>query len=128
MKTVCAFANGDGGSILFGVDDEAGIPGVPDSAIDGLENQLTQLVNSWVEPTPTTSFVVLPTDLPGKSVLEMRVQPNSRLCGSRTNASSTDVTPYIRHNAISVRARPHEIEQIVRARTAGTNHLGRFGF
>ena len=127
MKTVCAFANGDGGSILFGVDDEAGIPGVPENAIDGLKNQLTQLVDSWVEPPPTTSFVVLPTELPGKSVLEMRVQP-SWLLRLRTNASSTDVTPYIRHNAISVRARPHEIEQIVRARTAGTNPLGRFGF
>jgi hypothetical protein len=67
MKTVCAFANGDGGSILFGVDDEMGIPGVQDDAIDGLKNQLTQLVDSWVDPTPTITFVVLPTDLPSRN-------------------------------------------------------------
>ena len=29
MKTVCAFANGPGGSILFGVDDDQGLLGYP---------------------------------------------------------------------------------------------------
>lgn len=128
MKTVCAFANGDGGSILIGVDDEVGLPGVDDADIPGLKDQLTQLVDSWIQPAPTVEFVALPTELPRKSVLEMRVQPAAQLCGCRTSRSATDFTPYIRHNAISVRARPHEIERIVRARMPGTNPLGRFGF
>jgi predicted HTH transcriptional regulator len=34
MKTVCAFANGQGGSILYGIDDDDGVVGVPPKAID----------------------------------------------------------------------------------------------
>jgi Putative DNA-binding domain len=116
MKTVCAFANGEGGSILIGVGDEDGIPGVEDAEIDSLKDRLTQLVGTWIDPTPTIQFSVLPTDLPRKSVLEMRVEPGGRLLGSKTNRRSADFVPYIRRNAITVRARMHEIETIARSR------------
>jgi hypothetical protein len=126
LKTVCAFANGEGGSILIGVGDEEGIPGVEDAEIAGLKDQLTLLVNSWIQPTPTVQFVVLPTELPRKSVLELRVEPGAQLYGSRTNRSSTDYVPYIRRNAITVRARMHEIEGIVRSKQ-GSGMPNRFG-
>jgi hypothetical protein len=126
MKTVCAFANGQGGSILFGVDDELGIPGLPNAKIGPLENQLTQLVDAWVQPRPAVTFESLPTDLPGKSVLEMRVANGSQLYGARTNLAMNDYTPYIRHYAITVRARVHEIEQIVKSRP-GSDLNGRYG-
>ena len=126
MKSVCAFANGDGGSILFGVDDELGVPGIQNGSIGRIRDQLQQLVDSWVQPTPKITFDILPTDLPGKSVLEMRVDSGGHLFGSRTNASTNDFTPYIRHNAISVRARLHEIEQIVGSRP-GSDPGNRYG-
>ena len=126
MKTVCAFANGEGGSILIGVGDEDGIPGVENAEIGALRDRLTQLVNMWIDPAPTIQFSVLPTDLPHKSVLEMRVEPGGRLFGSKTNRSSSDYVPYIRHNAITVRARMHQIETIVRSRQ-GSGTPNRFG-
>jgi hypothetical protein len=126
MKSVCAFANGDGGSVLFGVDDELGVPGIQEGSIGRIRDQLQQLVDSWVQPTPKITFDALPTDLPGKSVLEMRVESGGHLFGSRANASTNDFTPYIRHNAISVRARLHEIEQIVRSRP-GSDPGNRYG-
>ena len=126
MKTVCAFANGDGGSILVGVGDEEGIPGVEDAAIAALKDRLIQLVDTWVQPTPTIQFAVLPTELPHKSVLEVRVEPGRQLFGSRMNRSSSDFVPYIRRNAITVRARMHEIEGIVRSRSA-SEAPNRFG-
>ncbi len=126
MKTVCAFANGEGGSILIGVGDEDGIPGVEDAEIAGLKDRLTQLVDTWLQPTPTIQFAVLPTELAGKSVLEIQVGPGAQLFGSRTTRSSTDYVPYIRRNAITVRARMHEIEAIVRSRQ-GSGTPDRFG-
>jgi hypothetical protein len=126
MKTVCAFANGEGGSILVGVGDEDGIPGVEDAEIAGMKDRLTQLVDTWIQPTPTIQFAALPTETPRKSVLEMRVEPGVQLFGSRTNRSSTDYVPYIRRNAITVRARVHEIEGIVRSRP-GSDLPNRYG-
>lgn len=47
-------------------------------------------------------------------VLEMRVEPGARLFGSARPGDAP--IPYLRRHAISVRARPGEIEEIVRAR------------
>ena len=115
MKTVCAFANGQGGSILFGVDDDHSVVGVAPPLVDGLKDQLTQTVGSWLEPRPRLNFQTLPLDDTDVVVLEMRVEPGTGLYGS---ARPGDVpTAYVRQFATSVRAKPREIEDIVRART-----------
>jgi Schlafen, AlbA_2 len=116
MKTVCAFANGNGGSILFGVDDELGVIGVEADTVDRLKDQLTQMVGSWVEPRPRVAFHTLPFGNENRVVLEMRVEAGPQLYGSRARRGDTPL-PYIRHQAITVLARPNEIEDIVRART-----------
>lgn len=116
MKTVCAFANGAGGSILFGVDDDHGLNGVPIQTVDRLKDQLTQTVGSWVEPRPRLGFEILPIDATDRVVLELRVEAGSGLYGC---ANPGEVpTPYIRHHAITVRARPSEIEEIVQSHLA----------
>lgn len=116
MKTVCALANGNGGSILFGVADDLALVGVSADAVDRLKDQLTQMVGSWVEPRPRVGFATLPFGNEDRVVLEMRVEAGLRLYGSRARRGDTPV-PYIRHQAITVLARPNEIEDIVRART-----------
>ncbi len=115
MKTVCAFANGEGGSVLFGVDDDGEALGIATSGIAQLIDSLTQMAGSWVEPRPTLDFQLLPLDENGMAVLEMRVMPGAGLHGSRSRRGSDPVV-YVRHYATSVRARPGEIEQIVRSR------------
>lgn len=56
IKTVCGFANGQGGSILFGVDDDQGLIGVPAEDVGRLTDQLTQMVDAWVQPGPPIGF------------------------------------------------------------------------
>ena len=124
MKTVCAFANGDGGSILFGVDDEGEAVGLPEEPVRRLIDDVTNLVESWVSPRPTVSFDVLPVDATGAQVvLELVVAAAGVLCGA--GRPSEHPTVYVRHNGRSVPARPSEIEALVRSRSAGPA-AGRF--
>jgi Putative DNA-binding domain len=125
MKTVCAFANGQGGSVLFGIDDDHSIVGVSSAAVGGLIDELTQTVGSWVEPRPTLSFETVPLDGNVGVVLEMRVEPGAGLHGSVRPGGVP--TAYVRQFAITVGARPREIEEIVRARTPSAGALGRWG-
>jgi len=115
MKTVCAFANGSGGSVLFGIDDDQQLPGVPEQAVGGLRDQLTQTVGSWIEPRPRIDFEVLPIGGAGSVVLELQVSCGVGLYGC-ARPSETPVA-YVRHLATTVRARPGEIEAIVRSRS-----------
>lgn len=115
MKTVCAFTNGPGGSILFGIDDDHNIVGIPMQMIDRLKDQLTQTIGSWVDPRPTFSFEVLPAEDGQKGVLELYVARGTRLYGCARPGDTPTV--YVRHYATSVKARPAEIEEMVRSRT-----------
>ncbi|MBV6503372.1 MAG: hypothetical protein AKCLJLPJ_01442 [Fimbriimonadales bacterium] len=61
LKTVCAFANSKGGTLLLGVSDRGELVGLSgDFAIlgakqdrDGFENKLTDLLKSRIRPIPT---------------------------------------------------------------------------
>jgi hypothetical protein len=115
MKTVCAFANGSGGSLLFGIDDDQQLPGVPAQIVGRLRDQLTQVVGSWIEPRPRIDFEVLPIGEGESVVLELQVSPGRGLYGCARRGDTPVV--YVRHLATTVRARPGEIEAIVRSRS-----------
>ena len=117
LKTVCAFANGPGGSVLFGIDDDHNVQGLTEANIDRLKDRLTQLVETWIEPRVQVEFAILPIRDTAAAVLEMRVPPGIGLYGCARPGEVP--VPYIRHHARSVRARPAEIETIVRDRSAG---------
>ena len=55
MKTVCAFANGAGGSILFGITNEYEVVGIPSAAIDRVKDQLTQMMSPGWNPCPVST-------------------------------------------------------------------------
>jgi hypothetical protein len=115
MKTVAAFANQRGGSLLFGIDDDHNVVGVPAKVVDELKDQITQAVGSWVEPRPLVKFEeLLTTTDPSSVVLELQVTPGLTLYGCGRPSEASDV--YVRHLATTVRARPREIEEIVRSR------------
>jgi hypothetical protein len=116
MKTVCAFANGAGGSILFGITNDHEVVGLPTAALDRVKDQLTQMVRSWVQPPPRVDFDVIPIDgIPEMAVLELAISPGSSLHGCAKGPEPG--RPYIRNYAISVPATPREIEAIVTSRT-----------
>lgn len=98
MKTVCAFANGEGGSLLIGVDDEdRSYVGVHPKVLDSLQRQLDQMVRSWVDPHPVTRFETLPIPMSDLVVLELVVEAGSTLfvCGQTGETRR----PYVRHHS-----------------------------
>ena len=72
MKTVAAFANGDGGSLLFGITDEYETTGIQEAAVAGIQDRISDLIDRWVSPRPTWSFEIYPIDkVPGSVVLAL---------------------------------------------------------
>lgn len=118
MKTVCAFANGLGGSLLLGVDDDRNLIGVDERSVDRLRDQLTQMIGSWVEPRPAGTFDILPIADSDKVVLELWVEPGVALYGCGRPGEVR--TPYVRHHGITEKATTSEITAIVQARMPGT--------
>lgn len=119
MKTVCAFANGSGGSLLFGVTDDYEVVGVPKARASKYKDTLSELVDAWVEPAPTYSFEVLPIEGTEMVVIELVVDAGLALFGSSKPNEPRRV--YVRHHSRSVPARVREIEGIVRARSNSFN-------
>jgi len=118
MKTVAAFANDEGGSVLFGVDDERHLVGIPAGTLGRTIDQVTNLVGAWVTPRPPIDFQVLPFEgSDDRVVLELIVGADKELYG----AGKPNETPtvYVRPYSVSEKARPNEIARIVQARMGG---------
>jgi hypothetical protein len=117
MKTVCAFANGQGGSLLIGVDDDRNLVGLDEGSVDRLRDQLTQVISSWVEPWPDGTFNVLPIADSNKVVLELWVNEGTALHGCGRPGEVR--TAYVRHHGTTEKATLAEITAIVQSRTPG---------
>lgn len=115
MKTVCAFANGDGGSLVFGVDDDRTPVGISADLVDGFRDQMVQTIGTWVEPRPRISFDTLPIQGRAGVVLEMQVESGLALYGARRTPGDVPRV-YVRHPGVTEPARPGEIEAIMRSR------------
>jgi len=117
MKTVCAFANGNGGSLLIGVDDDRELVGIDERAASKIADQLTNIVSAWVEPKPPIDFATLPIPDSEKVVLEMVVGAGDTLYGCGRPGETR--VPYVRYHGSCERATTYETARIVQARTAG---------
>jgi hypothetical protein len=89
-----------------------------------MRSQNSEHRHSWVEPPPTIAFQTLPIDAAANVVLEIHVQPGSALFGSGRSGESKTV--YVRRHAVTVKAKPSEIEAIVRSRTTTTTSIPGF--
>ncbi len=116
FKTVAAFANGDGGSIVFGVEkDEATVCGL--DGIDPLKarDRLTQLVRAIVTPAPPVE--VRQYDVVGKMLLVLYVERGSDPPYGITLPGKKDkpVEFYVRRDATTFPATSDEIRNAVLA-------------
>jgi hypothetical protein len=117
MKAVCSFANGMGGSVLIGVDDDREIFGVAPGDVDRISRQLTQMVGSWIEPRPVVTFNELNVQDTPMVVLEMWVEPpTDALCGSGRPGETK--TAYVRRHSCSEKATIAEIKAILETRSS----------
>jgi hypothetical protein len=117
LKTVAAFANGDGGVILIGVRNGDGeilgaAPNAP--AIDKLIDDITNWIRTIVVPEPLTE--IRRVDVGGKTVVAIFVD-----AGSAPPYAITPAKPvyYVRRGATSFPARPDEIRALVLSKSLG---------
>lgn len=57
---MAAFATGEGGTLLYGVNNDGEVVGI--NRASGVEERLTNLVRTWISPLPEFSIETLPVD------------------------------------------------------------------
>lgn len=116
MKSVAAFANGEGGTILFGITKEYEVIGVDRLRLDDDKDRLSDLIDSWVSPRPGWDFYIYPVEQqPGRVVLALNIKPGEEPPYS-IGTKNVPTQYYVRHAARSVPARPEELRNIARER------------
>lgn len=113
MKTVAAFANGDGGTILFGVDNESVITGLP--AVDRRQalDRVAQLIADWVRPSVNAEAQFAEVD--GKQVLVVRITRGEEPpYGVSTTERRIDY--YVRRSGTTSPASPADVRRVVVSR------------
>lgn len=105
LKTVAAFASGEGGTILFGVDDEAQVVGVDAAVLDRLEVAIRSMIRDSIAPEPTYSLRV--ETLGDKTVLAAEIQAGGRWFA--LNPLKPEF--YVRRGASTVPARMDEVTE-----------------
>jgi Putative DNA-binding domain len=105
LKTVAAFASGEGGTILFGVDDGAQTTGLNPEDLDRHQVALASMIRDSIGPEPSTTLRTVERE--GKTLLLLEVA-----AGGRWFALNPHTTPefYVRRTGTTMRARHSEIE------------------
>lgn len=70
LKSVSAFANGSGGTLLFGVADDSSIAGLADAAADA--EFVSQKIKERIDPVPQTRMTI--ERIEGKDVIALYVE------------------------------------------------------
>jgi hypothetical protein len=104
MKTVAAFANGDGGTIVFGIDGEGVVVGLAGVGLRKASDRLANLIRDHVHPLPLYDFVVLDED----DVLLAQVYPSPNTPYG-VGTDPRDVVYYLRRGANSFPATPADV-------------------
>lgn len=73
LKSVSAFANGNGGSLFFGINDEGQIIGLPDMQLTG--ETISAKIRDYIDPLPDTEMI--PHRIENMNVLQLKVQAGS---------------------------------------------------
>jgi hypothetical protein len=118
FKTIAAFANGHGGSIVFGVEkDEATVCGLEGTDLIAARDRLAQLARSVVTPAPEVEVRVYEHD--GKTLLVLIVSRGNDPPYGITLPGKKDKPAefYVRRDATTFPARPDEIRNAVLAAT-----------
>ena len=126
FKTVAAFANGDGGTILFGVDDDVKPVGI--EQVGKEEGRLNDLVRAIVTPDP--GFTTQQVTVEGKRILLLTVDGGKEGPYGIRLRSSDHVQYYVRRNGSSYPATAGEVRALARSDVSAVtgSHSGfRFG-
>jgi predicted HTH transcriptional regulator len=110
MKTLVAFANGSGGIVLIGVEDQTRhVVGIPDPT--GLESQLASWIVDRIEPRLVPEIRILPWRK--KNILLVEVFP-SPLRPHYLKSEGNERGVYVRVGSTNRRADPAQVDEIRR--------------
>jgi hypothetical protein len=119
MKTAAAFANGDGGTLLPGVDNEGGVVGIGDENPRNAADRVASLLTDWVRPRIHFNLELVTIDT--ATVLVADVFPGA---DTPYGVGTTDrvVTYYVRRGGNSFPATPDDVRAFVRDRMPAPRH------
>jgi hypothetical protein len=114
LRTVAAFANGDGGTILFGVADDGEAVGLTRSEVDGrTRDRVTTLVRANVAPLVAFSIDVFDVEgKPDKVVLGLSVETGPEPPYGVTRGGPSY---YLRRGATTFPISPQEVRRLARS-------------
>jgi hypothetical protein len=114
LKTVAAFANGQGGVILLGVDDDQAICGVehefPQGSLGKYKDKITNLIHGWLSPSP--EYLLSHCIIGTHTVVALQVFEGRQVPYTLRGKDQAPVV-YVRRNASTYAATPAEIREIV---------------
>jgi hypothetical protein len=117
MKTIAAFANGSGGTLLFGIENDGKVIGVDAADSRKAIDRLTNMISDWIRPLPDFDCEVV--DVADCRVVAVNVASGSDApCGVGTE--ERDIRYYIRRAGTTFPASPADIRALVQARTPAT--------
>jgi predicted HTH transcriptional regulator len=129
LKTAAAFATGEGGTIIFGVNrDEVTLTGLGDEEPSGLRDNLVHVVRAAVTPTPYVT--VSPYTIGGKLILVLDVEPGQSppyglIPDPPGNRDKPDY--YVRRGANTFPAQPSDLREAVLASQPPSTPATTFG-
>lgn len=110
LKTVVAFANGAGGSLVFGIDDGTlEVVGVPDDGIRQLEDGLASAISAACTPSIVPAFSRETVD--GKTILVVDIYPG-RCTPYHIKAEGLGGV-YVRVGATTRKAEREQVEDLI---------------
>jgi hypothetical protein len=113
MKTVAAFANGAGGILLFGVEDDGSAAGLGDGYTRKTVDRLTNLITDWIRPLP--NFELEMTEVAGAGVIAVNVAPGGEPPYG-IGTSERDIRYYVRRAGTTFPATPADVRAFVQGR------------
>jgi predicted HTH transcriptional regulator len=117
FKTVVAFANGDGGALLFGIRDDGEACGLVGKPQD-VRSRLNDLIRDLVSPSPEVRVEVYRYN--GHNILALHVGANSGIIYALT-LNSNKPEFYVRRDGTTFYAQPDEIASIIKKAGATQN-------
>lgn len=119
IKSVAAFANGDGGTIVYGIDDDGAVGGLGDGSLREAVDRLTNIISDYVRPLPPFTVEAVAN----AAVVLVRVDPGPETPYG-VGTSDRDVVYYVRRGATTFPAAPNDVRQMVQAREPVRDPLG----
>ena len=111
IKSVAAFANGDGGTVVYGINDDGAVVGVGEVSLREAVDRLTSIISDYVRPLPP--FVV--EAVADSGVVLVRVEPGAQPPYG-IGTSDREVVYYVRRGATTFPAAPNDVRAVVQAR------------